>query len=70
MSIWRNIASLPMRMSSGDFAASLPAQSSTAASNSSAGTTLLTMPIRSASAASMRSPSSSSSLVFLRGTLR
>ena len=36
----------------------------------SAGTTLLTIPIRSASCASICSPSSSSSLVFLRPTLR
>ena len=37
MSCWRYIASLPSRISSGDLAASLPAQSATAASNSSAG---------------------------------
>ena len=70
MSCWRYIASLPMRISSGDLAASLPAQSATAASNSSSATTRLTIPIRSASAALICSPSSSSSFVFLRPTLR
>ena len=49
-SCWRYIASLPSRISSGDLAASRAAQSATAASNSSSGTTLLTIPIRSASA--------------------
>ena len=52
------------------FEASFVAHSATAASNSWAATTLFTIPIRSASWASMRSPSNSSSLVFLRGTLR
>ena len=47
-------------------AASCAAQSATNASNSSAGTTRLTIPIRSASSAEICSPSSSSSLVFLR----
>ena len=70
MSCWRNIASLPSRIITGDFAASRCAQSATAASNSSAGTTRLTMPIRSASSAEIWSPSSSSSFVFLRPTLR
>ena len=49
MSCWRYIASLPSRIITGDFAASRRAQSATAASNSSAGTTLLTIPSRSAS---------------------
>ena len=66
MSCWRNIASLPSFMSTGDFAASRSAQSATAASNSSAGTTRLTSPIRSRLLRVDRSPSSSSSLVFLR----
>ena len=70
MSCWRNIASLPSRMISGDLAASLSAHSATAASNSRSFTTRLTMPISSASLASILSPSSSSSFVFLRGTLR
>ena len=70
MSCWRNIASLPSRMISGDFFASLSAHSRTAASNSSAGTTLFARPNSTASAALMRSPSRSSSFVFLRGTLR
>ncbi len=70
MSICRHIASLPRRMTTGDFEASFVAHSSTAASNSSAGTTLFTIPAWSASSAVSRSPSSSISLVFLRGTLR
>ncbi len=70
MSCWRNIASLPSRISTGDLAASLAAHSATAASKSSAATTLLTIPIRSASSAEICSPSSSSSFVALRGTLR
>ena len=70
MSCWRNIASLPRRINTGDLAASLAAHSATAASKASAATTRLTIPIRSASSASIRSPSSSSSLVFLRPTLR
>ena len=70
MSRWRHIASLPSRIISGVFEASLPAQSATAASNSSAGTTLLTSPTATASSALQRSPSSISSLAFLRGTLR
>ena len=49
MSCWRNIASLPSRIITGDLAASSSAHSATAASNSSAGTTWLTIPIRSAS---------------------
>ena len=53
-----------------DFDASFSAHAATASSNSAAGTTRLTMPIRSASSAEIRSPSSSSSLVFLRGTFR
>src|SRR5882757_10763462 len=56
MSCWRNIASLPRRMISGDFEASLAAHSSTAAWNSSAATTLLTMPASLASCAETRSP--------------
>ena len=70
MSICRHIASLPSFITRGDFEASLAAQSATASSNSSAGTTLLTIPASRASSAVSRSPSSSSSVVFLRGTLR
>ena len=44
MSCWRYIASCPSRISTGDFEASLPAQSATAASNSPPGTTLLASP--------------------------
>src|SRR5204862_4206168 len=44
MSIWRNIASLPSRMITGDFFASAPAHSATAASRSASGTTRLTIP--------------------------
>ncbi len=70
MSIWRHIASLPSRITSGDLPASFCAQSATAASNSSAGTTLFTIPASRASSAVSRSPSKSISVVFLRGTLR
>jgi hypothetical protein len=70
MSCWRNIASLPRRISTGDFAASLPAHSPTAASKPSGATTRLTIPMRSASVADSCSPRSNSSVVFLRGTLR
>ena len=70
MSIWRNIASLPRRIITGDFAASWEAQSATAASNSSALTTRFTIPASRACSAVMRSPSSSISFVVLRGTLR
>jgi hypothetical protein len=70
MSCWRNIASLPSFMISGDFEANRSAQPVTNASYSSAGTTRLTIPIRSASSAEICSPSSRSSVVFLRGTLR
>ncbi len=70
MSCWANSASRPSFMSSGDFAASFAAQSATAASNAPGATTRLTIPSRCASCASMRSPSSSSSVIFLRPTLR
>ena len=70
MSSWRHIASLPRRMISGDFEASFAAQSATAASNSSGATTLLTIPASRASSAVSRSPNSSISVVFFRGTLR
>ena len=70
MSSWRYIASLPSFIITGDFDGELRAQSSTAASNSASGTTRFTMPASRASSADMRSPSSSSSFVFLRGTLR
>jgi hypothetical protein len=70
MSCWRNIASLPRRISAGDFEASLAAQSATAASNSPAGTTRLTIPASRASLAEIRSPRSISSFAFLRPTLR
>src|SRR5437667_278828 len=69
MSSWRYMASLPSRMITGDFEASFLAQSSTAPLNRSAATTRFTIPIRSASRASIRSPSSSNSFVFLRGPL-
>ena len=49
---------------------SFSAHSVTAVSSSPGGTTRLTIPIRSASAAEICSPRRSSSLVFLRGTLR
>ena len=70
MSCWRNSASLPSRIISGDLRASLPATSATTPSNSSVGTTWFTSPIRSASTAEICSPSSSSSVAFLRGTFR
>src|SRR6185437_3285561 len=70
MSCWRNIASLPSFIRTGDLLASFSAHSTTADSNSSATTTRLTIPIRWASSAEICSPSKSSSLVFLRPTLR
>jgi hypothetical protein len=57
-------------MITGDLAASRRAQSSTAASKRSAGSTRFTRPISRASVAETRSPRSSSSLARLRGTLR
>src|SRR5260221_3556679 len=70
MSCWRYIASWPRRISTGLFEASFAAQSATAASNSSAGTTLLARPYSTACSALSRSPSNIISLTFLRGTLR
>ena len=70
MSCWRNIAFLPSRMTTGDFAASFLAHSSTAASNSALATTRFTMPASLASCALIRSPSSSIWLAVLRGTFR
>ncbi len=67
MSCWRNIASLPSLISTGDFAASFAAHSSTAASNSSAGDDLVDDPEPLGLRGVIRSPSSSSSVVFLRG---
>jgi hypothetical protein len=57
-------------MSTGLFEASFVAHSSTAASNSSAATTLLASPYSTACSAEICSPSSIISLTFLRGTLR
>src|SRR3954453_8149011 len=70
MSCWRYIASWPRRMSTGLFEASFLAHSSTAESNSAAGTTLLARPYSTACSAEICSPSSIISLTFFRGTLR
>ena len=69
MSCWRNIASLPSRMITGDFDGELARPSRAPRRRTPpAGTTWLTIPIALAPPRpSIRSPSSSSSLVFLRG---
>src|SRR3954454_1212936 len=64
MSCWRYIASWPSRISTGLFEARFWAHSLTAASKSSAGTTLLASPYATACSAEICSPSSIISLTF------
>ena len=70
MSCWRNIASLPIRISTGDFFARLGRPVGDERVELLGRHGPVDRPIRSASAAEICSPSSSSSLVFLRPTLR